>query len=136
MIKTYNWEVIEKLKFEALRSDIRRSRLLLHDSRENQIQQMLIVIHQSSQIDMHRHPKYKSESYHIIEGRMRVNYWDAEHGNFFTSDYSVEKNCDTSLFGRHNNGIWHMPYSLTEWTVYLETYDGPFVKEKDVEFIV
>ena len=136
MIKSYNWEVIEKLKFEALRNGFRRSRLLLHDSRENQTQQMLIVIHQSSRIDMHRHPKYKSESYLIIEGRLRVNYWDAEGANFFSLDYSAEKIDNAPLFGRHRNGIWHMHYSLTEWTVYLETYDGPFVKEKDVEFIV
>lgn len=136
MIKVYDWEDIEKLKFEALRSEIKRARLLLHDSQDDRIQQMLIVIHESSKIEMHRHPKYKSESYHIIEGRLRVNYWDGEQGYFFTSDYSAENIENATLFGRHKNGIWHMPYSLTEWTVYLETYDGPFVKEKDVEFIL
>jgi len=135
MLKVYDWEVIEKLKFVASKSEIKRSRILLHDSRENQIQQMLIVLHQSSQILMHKHPKFKSESYHIIEGTMRVNYWDDKNGKFFALDYSAEKIGNMQLFGRHNNGIWHMPYSLTEWTVYLETYDGPFVKENDVEFI-
>lgn len=136
MVKIYDWELIEKLKFDALRSELKRARLLLHDSREEQIQQMLNVIHQSSQIEMHRHPHYKSESYHIVEGTMRVNYWDAASGKFFVKDYSAERSENKPLFGRHTNGIWHMPYSLTEWTVYLETYDGPFIKEKDVEYIV
>lgn len=134
-IKVYDWEAIEKLKREASLSELKRSRLLLHNSTEDQIQQMLIVLHRDSRVDMHRHPKHKSESYHLIEGVMRVSYWDSESGKFSYFDYDSSNTEGRPLFGRHSNGIWHMPQSVTEWSVYLETYDGPFVKEKDVEYI-
>lgn len=134
-IKIYDSISIEKLKYEASLSDLKRSRILLHDSTQDQIQQMLIVIHRDSRIEMHRHPKHKSESYHMIEGVMRVSYWDIESEKFSVIDYDASNNENNPIFGRHGNGIWHMPQSLTEWSVYLETYDGPFVKEEDVEFL-
>ena len=134
-IKTYDLNTIENLKREATLSELKRSRILLHESTEDQIQQMLIVLHKSSRVEMHRHPKHKSESYHMIEGVMRVRYWDIESGKFSIIDYDAANSPDSPMFGRHGNGIWHMPQSVTEWSVYLETYDGPFIKEKDVEFL-
>ena len=134
-IKIYDLSTIENLKREATICELKRSRLLLHESTEDQIQQMLSVLHRSSRVDMHRHPKHKSESYHMIEGVMRVSYWDTESGKFSIIDYDASNTQDSPMFGRHSNGIWHMPQSVTEWSVYLETYDGPFVKEEDVEFL-
>lgn len=136
MLKTYNWEDIEKLKEEALSSSLLRSRILVHDSRQDQIQQMLIVLHRDSVIDMHRHPNFKTESYLLIEGEMRVNYWDSIEGKFWFKEYCFNKKSNFEFFGRHSGGIWHMPQVLTEWCVYLETYQGPFVKEIDVEYIL
>lgn len=127
---------IEDLKKQALSSEIRRSRALLHDSRLEQVQQMLIVLHKDTTIDMHRHPANKSESYLVLEGILRVIYWDSHSGKFWKSDYSSISNGANVFYGRHSDGIWHMPIPLTEWCVYLETYDGPFVKEHDVESLI
>lgn len=134
--KTLNSVNIEDLKREALLSELKRSRVLLHNSQSDQVQQMLIVLHKDTIIDMHRHPVDKSESYHVIEGVLRVFYWDSHESRFWTNDYSCTSDGENDFYGRHSDGIWHMPIPLTEWCVYLETYDGPFVKEHDVEFLV
>ncbi|NDH07334.1 cupin fold metalloprotein, WbuC family [bacterium] len=134
MLKSFGEADIDKLKKDALSSPLLRSRLLLHDSQSDNIQQMLIVLHHSSHVQMHRHPIHKSESYYLIEGLMRVHYWDSQKGKYWFDEYSNET-YKQNLYGRHSNGIWHMPESVTEWCVYLETYDGPFIKEVDVEYI-
>ena len=134
MLKSFGETDIEKLKKDAMCSPTLRSRLLLHDNQSDNIQQMLIVLHHSSHVQMHRHPTQKSESYYVIAGLMRVYYWDSHRGRFWFEDYSSEDK-SKKTYGRHSEGLWHMPESLTEWCVYLETYDGPFIKEFDVEYI-
>ena len=126
-------QLVEDLKEKALATPRKRFRLCMHHSLEDQTHEMLIVFHQASFMSPHRHPKGKSESYHVVEGAMNVY--------FFNDEGQVIKNIEMGEIGsgkpflyRLSENIWHMPIPTTEWLVYHETYSGPFKKEYDVEF--
>ena len=124
---------IDRLKLLAFENPLRRARICAHDSTLDSIQQMIIVLHHTSIVEMHRHPTEKFESYLILEGALKVEYEDL-HGSSWNSVFSRDTGLETSIYGRHGQGLWHKPIPLTEWVVYLETYDGPFNKELDVEY--
>jgi len=126
-------EVVDDLKERALRSPRKRSRLCMHHSLDHVTHEMLIVFHKATFMPPHRHPKGKSESYHIVEGSMIVYFFD-DNGNI-TRSINMKKAGGKGVFlYRLSNNEWHMPVPTSEWLVYHETYSGPFNKDFDVEF--
>ena len=89
--------------------------------------------YKKSFVPPHIHPDSKSESYHIIEGRMNI-YIFRPNGKLFKVIQMGEKNSNKYFFYRMCKGFYHMPLSKSEWCVYHETYSGPFKKSKDVKF--
>ena len=67
-------ELIEDLKKMAFKSDNKRYRYCIHKNNDHLTQEMIIVFHKDTIITPHRHPKGRSESYHVIEGSMNVSY--------------------------------------------------------------
>ena len=124
---------IDDLKRRALASPRKRFRLCLHASSEHQTQEKLIVFHRDSFMPPHRHPKGKSESYHLIEGAMTVYFFD-DAGKLIRSFGMGKVGEGKTFLYRLSNSVWHMPVPTSEWVVYHETYTGPFDKERDVEF--
>jgi len=125
-------EIIADLKRRALVSPYRRFRLCMHYNIEDLTQEMIIASCGDSYMPPHRHPKGKSESYHVIEGSMTVY--------FFDDDGSVKQKLEMGTYGsgkpsiyRLSEPTWHMPVPMTEWLVYHETYSGPFNYDIDVE---
>lgn len=121
----------KKLLRKSLLSIRNRSRLLVHLTKNNLIQEMFIVAQQNSHMPVHRHPKNKTESYHIIFGKLRVF--------IFNNDQSVNKYFDLDSkknfylrFSKAN--FWHMPVVLSKFCYFKETFSGPFNKQKDVIF--
>lgn len=131
-VEIVQWDVIRNLKQIAKEHYLKRSRLCLHHDLNAPTHEMIIVAHRSTYIRPHRHPKCKSESYHVIEGEMDVN--------IFKEDGRLERVVQLSSGGtgafmyRVTNGWWHQPVPRTEWVVYHETYSGPFEKKIDVEY--
>ena len=118
---------IQYLKILARESPLKRSRILLHESQDSAIQEMVLCVHRDSYVRPHKHPKGKSESYHLIEGEMRVN--------IFTEDGDLRERIELSSKSpmyRIQGNIYHQPLPVTEWAVYHEVYQGPFNKERDV----
>ena len=128
-------KIIKDLKKRTLASKNSRFRLCMHHSNSDQTQEMIIVFHKGTFMPPHRHPKGKSESYHIIEGAMIVYFFNDE-GKVIKEIEMGSINHNKTCVYRLSNSIWHMPLPVTEWLVYHETYSGPFEKSYDVEFPV
>lgn len=113
---------LAELKLAAFANKNKRSRLILTPGYD-----MVICLAYGSYVRPHRHPKEKSESYHVIEGEMTVTlYWD--HGIEF-----VELDKETPIY-RLRGGVYHSPVAISPFVIYHEVYTGPFVKEVDVEY--
>ena len=126
-------EILHELKRMALASPRKRSRLCLHHSSAHQTQEMLIVFHKDTYMPPHRHPREKSESYHVVKGTMKVYIFDDE-GKVIRSIEMGEASSGRAFIYRISCTAWHMPVPTSEWLVYHETYSGPFEKDYDVEF--
>lgn len=134
-VEQLNAEAVRNLKAEALSSPLRRARVLLHESLDERVHQMLIVLHRTSSIPVHRHPMQKAESYLVLEGTLAVRYFDDSGRIASTVDYVPFGQGSGPFLGRHSRSTWHQPYAKSTWAVYLETYEGPFNKEVDVEIM-
>ncbi len=124
--------MIEQLKQLALASPRRRARLCLHRNQAELPHEMVIVFHKDSYMPPHRHPPGKTESYHVIEGRMLVHLFD-DDGSLLRT-LRLGHGTGDSVMYRLSGSRWHMPVALSEWLVYHEVYSGPFEKSADVEF--
>ena len=126
-----NKNQLESLKKKALEASNSRYRLCLHHSIDEQVHEMINVFHKLTYIQPHRHPIGKTESYHIIEGKLivlifnndgkvikRINMENYEAGEVFI--YRITAN------------IWHMPVPNSEFVLFHETFSGPFDKDNDV----
>ena len=124
--------ILDKLKKLAQNHPYKRARFCLHESLDNKVHEMIIVAHRDGVMEPHRHPSSKPESYHVIEGKLKVlifNKDGSEKETFVLSHDSHPK------MYRIQGGVWHQPIPLTEWVVYHEVATGPFIKEKDVIFL-
>jgi cupin fold WbuC family metalloprotein len=122
---------IIELKSIALKHPLKRARFCLHESQESSVQEMVIVAHRESNIEAHKHPINKPESYHIIDGQLSVNIFSPDGEvikNIILSDHSHPK------MYRINGDIWHQPVPVSEWVVYHEVFTGPFDKNFDVKY--
>ncbi len=122
---------INSLIEEGRLSESRRSRIILHESNDSKVQEMIIVLFSDSIIKPHFHPEGKPESYHVIEGELIVNIFDND-GKIINK---IELNTFNQKFYRADGNVIHQPISKTEYTVYHEVYTGPFIKEIDVNYV-
>ena len=106
---------VEALKAEARRSPLRRARLCLHASHEDQIQEMVIAFCRDSYVRPHRH-RHAGESFHLVAGCVEVL--------LFTDEGQVESRVrleDGGVFlfrlARH---AWHSVIPLSEFAVVHE----------------
>ena len=121
---------LEKYKKEADNSELKRTRIFLHNSTNDPVQSMIIIARIDTDIPTHKHPKNKPESYTIIEGEMDVIFYD-DNSNVINKIH-LDRNKPVVLI---KPLTWHKPVPTTEYVVYHEIYVGPFEKEKDVIFL-
>ncbi|MBQ4836988.1 WbuC family cupin fold metalloprotein [Pseudoalteromonas luteoviolacea] len=105
------------------------ARFCLHHDNQAGVQEMLLVMHRDSRFAPHRHPNYKSESIHIVEGKIGMSVFD-QSGQ--VTQLNVLAPNAQFLF-RLEGGTWHLPIALSEWVVFHEVFHGPYSKEDDVE---
>ena len=122
---------ITKLKEIAKNHPLKRSRYCLHKSDDSIVHEMIIVAHKSSNLEAHRHPVNKPESYHVMEGKLKVKIFN----DYGTIKYEKILSADQHprMYRIHGN-VWHQPIPLTEWVIYHEVATGPFRKERDVDY--
>jgi cupin fold WbuC family metalloprotein len=124
-------EALNELKVIALGHPFLRARICLHESLQNKVHEMIIVAHKDGDMPAHSHPADKSESYHMIEGKLKILIFNDDGSKketiFLSSDAHPK-------MYRIRGGVWHQPIPLSEWAIYHEVATGPFNKEKDLIF--
>jgi cupin fold WbuC family metalloprotein len=122
---------IVELKEIAKKHPLKRSRYCLHESDDSNVHEMIIVAHKSSELKAHRHPNNKPESYHVLEGKLKVKIFNDDGSIKYEKILSADAH---PKMYRINGNIWHQPIPMTEWVVYHEVATGPFSKERDVDY--
>lgn len=127
----FDIKFLEKLKKIADSSKKNRSRICIHTSQKCKTHEMIICLKKNSYIRPHIHPNKKSESYHVIRGRMLV-YVFAKTGKIIDIIKMSSPQNKDNFYYRMDKGYYHMPIATSEYCLYHETFSGPFEKNKDV----
>ena len=109
-------------------SSLRRSRICMHTASDQKVHEMVIVLKKDSLIRPHRHWN-KSESYHMIDGRMAVVFFHDDGrvaevvrlGDLSSSRPFLYRSTSTSI---------HTVIPETETVVFHEVTSGPFNSEE------
>jgi cupin fold WbuC family metalloprotein len=102
-----------------------RARICVHESPDDAVQEMLIVISDGGYLRPHRHSR-KCESFHVIEGAADVALFD-DRGNLADLIALGEPGTTDDFFCRIPAGIFHTVLPRTPLFVLHEVTCGPFV---------
>ena len=122
---------IDFLKKAAAGNSRRRARLCAHRDNADLLHEMLIVLAGDIYVRPHKH-RGKSESFHIVEGRLKVFVFDDDGGLVETIQMG-EPGSGETFFYRLSREIYHSVHPETEYVVFHEVTDGPFDR-KDAVF--
>jgi len=113
------------LKQGAAAAPLRRARLCLHKSHADAVQEMVIAFCRDTYNRPHRHWG-KSESFHVIEGRVAIVFFDDE-GRQSRHVCLGTRSDGLPFLYRLASDLWHAVIPLTEYVIIHETTTGPFV---------
>ena len=117
-------ETIAFLKARATGNRRRRARLCAHPGTEDALHEMLIVHAKHAYVPPHKHIG-KSESFHIIEGRLKVVLFD-DGGNKTDEIAMGDVASGRTFFYRLSEARFHTVIPETDWVVFHEVTNGPF----------
>jgi cupin fold WbuC family metalloprotein len=118
---------IESLKSRALENVRERARLCAHQSTDDSVHEMLIVHTKGTYIPPHKHMG-KSESFHIVEGRLDIVIFD-NAGEVVEVVEMGEYASGATFFWRISESFYHSVIPRTDIVVFHETTKGPFTRE-------
>lgn len=121
---------IEPLKRQAPLTPRRRIRICAHPDAADRLHEMIIVQTRGVYIRPHKHLK-KSESAHVIEGTVDVVFFD-EGGRVTEVVQLGEYGSGRQFFYRLEEPRYHTLLITSEFLVYHEVTNGPFVREDTV----
>jgi len=116
-------DIVTKLKSMAVAVPLKRARLCLHLSKDDTVQEMVIVLHRDTYIRPHRH-EGKTESFHMIEGEVLIGFFD-DVGEL-QQTVRLSASGQGSFLYRLSASLWHTVVPLTEFAVFHEVTTGPF----------
>ena len=123
---SFHNELLEKFEEELAEVDL--FRILVHNSSESDLHNMIIAMRKNKVIFPHKHQK--TESYHIMKGKALLI--------FFDNDGKIEKFMKLSLTDniiiRAAKNKYHALIILSEYAIFHETRIGPFDRLGDSEF--
>ncbi len=105
-------------------------RICLHHDRESILQEMIVVHRKGGSFEPHKHPE-KDESYHLIDGRMRVDLYDP-NGRVQQSLIIGGPGSGLPFLVRVARDTWHATVPDTEFVVFHESRPGPFTRGDSV----
>ncbi len=120
---------IERVKEAARHEPLRRARLNMHHSEEDQVQEMLIALCGDSLIPPHRHIG-KTQSIHIVEGRALIVFFD-EQGAPKRQVALGQAGTGLPALYRLAAPYWYSVIPLDEMVVFHEVNAGPFHRERE-----
>ena len=122
---------LNKIKTEYQKTEKKISRLLLHNSPKDKVQEMIICFGKNTKI----YPncsKGKSESLNVLEGKMKLINFDND-GNV-TKKLNMQplgSSSDPFLY-RFNKCEWHTMVAISELVMVHEILEGPFDNNKSL----
>ena len=119
---------IDELKILAKNDPDKRARICLHKDDEEPVQEMIIALYKDCYIIPHRHIN-KSESYHIIEGELKIIFFD-DNGTKIDSVILSSRRHQYPHLCRISNISWHTVIPLEEYVILHEVTNGPFKKNE------
>ena len=125
-----NKNIIEELKILSIDLGRKDLRICLHNDRESKLHNMINLTYKNNNNIPHKH-KYKSESYHIIEGRLLITIYD---NSGKTTDMLLLDSKNNFLF-RIGKDIFHTAVSDTNYVIFHESRSGPFTEKSDSIFM-
>ena len=127
---------VEHLKDMARKSPRDRYRVCLHAEHAHLTQEMVICLRGFTYFPPHRHPGNRSESYHMIEGRMDVYLFDDGGELMDVVRLAAPQAADgegRDLLYRLSAPLFHLMVPRAEWTIYHEVLTGPWSKDGVVQ---
>lgn len=112
------------LKREAAASPRRRARICAHRSSQDTLHEMLIALRRDSYVHPHKHID-KSESFHIIEGRLDVAMLD-DAGAIMEVIELGDVSSGKPFFYRLADGCFHTLLIRSDYLILHEVTNGPF----------
>jgi len=123
---------IQYLKQKAVNSSLKRVRLCLHKDIQEPLHEMIIVICKNVYIRPHKHIR-KAESFHIIEGSFFLIIFD-DNGGIIERILMGEDKKRKKFLCRLEKNLWHMLIPTSEFVVFHETTNGPYIGKDDSIF--
>lgn len=115
---------IDFVKSAAAGNNRKRARICTHHDVRAAVHEMLIVLAKGAYVRPHMH-KGKSESFHLVEGRLAVIIFDLE-GNKTEKIILSEVGAGEQFYYRLPAGIFHTVIVESDWVVFHEVTSGPF----------
>ncbi len=112
------------LKSEAAKNERRRVRLCTHPGNNDLLHEMLIIHERDTFVPAHKHNS-KSESFHIIEGKLSVFIFD-DNGNLIETIPMGEFGTGRVFYYRLSSSNYHSIMPESEFVVFHEVTNGPF----------
>ncbi len=119
-------EEIDDLKQTARTAEKRRARICLHPANEHTLHEMLIVLHRETLIAPHRHLT-KCESFLVLEGLLTILLFDEIGAVAHRVQLGGPSEGTRPFMYRLNEPLWHSVIPETEFAVFHEVTQGPFV---------
>lgn len=119
---------VARLKRIAVHGRLQRSRLCVHPNDEAPLHEMFIVHRKGVYVRPHRHPG-KSESYHVIEGRADLVFFD-QRGRVSSVRSLGPPSSGGHFYCRINDSHFHTLLVRSVFFVFHEVTTGPFRRNK------
>ena len=118
---------LASIKEDACASRLRRSRICVHESVDDPVQEMIIAICRDSYIAPHRHVG-KTESFHVIEGQADIYFF--EDCGRISRIVTLGSDSPEGFYYRLSAPLYHTVLSHGAMLVIHETTTGPFHPEE------
>lgn len=129
-IVTLEPALLRWLKEQSRHNARRRIRICAHRNVDDRLHEMFIVHARATYVRPHKHLG-KSESFHVIEGAVRVVLFDEDGAVSRVLDLG-EPGSGRSFYYRLDEPVYHTLLIESEFLVFHETTGGPFRREETV----
>lgn len=105
-------------------------RICLHPDASDQFHEMIIAHKRGGEFKPHKHLS-KGESYHMIEGRLRVNIFD-DNGKLASATVLARQGSGLAFMHRIPPNVWHSTEPDGDLVIFHESKPGPFTVGENV----
>ena len=129
-ITTLTTNDLSELKIIASANHRNRVRICAHKSSTDLLHEMIIVLKREMYVPPHKH-EGKSESFHIIEGSLKIILFD-DDGKKLDTISMGDLNTGKRFYYRLSSPLFHTVIPQTEFVIFHEVTNGPFDRKETV----